>query len=257
VYTREAYTWFIPQGVHQGGIYLVYTSGCTIGCTYPGLYFRVYHRVLYPGLYRGVYQECYIPGFIPRGVPGVLYPGLYLRVYLRGYTPRLIPQGVPPWVSFLANTSGCTSVGIFHGLYLRVYLRGYPPCYSRFTVGVPQPCYSRFTVGCVPQPLFFPFHCWVCTSASFSLPVSLLGVHLSLPSPLPVSLLSYSSCSVIPVSLLGLYSRRPCAVVLSVAGFPYYSFLFPVSLLDVILPFHCWTLLTPVSLLVERPSLAA
>jgi len=142
--------------------------------------------------------------------------------------------GMPPWVCI----TGCT-----YPAYLKVYNGVYIPGYTSLCVrGVHTrvyfslcvqrgASYPPFSLLCVQrgasypcsQPLLYPFHCWSIVPALTS-----------------------------PVSLLGLF-RRPCAAVLSVAGFPSFSTRFtvgrhscsslltPVSLLDTHHPFHCWT----------------
>jgi len=158
-----------------------------------------------------------LPGCITVGITRVCLP----RVYNRWCITRVCLPGCVIGVYTRVCLPGCVTgvytevclPGCVTGVYIRVclpgcvtgvYIRGMPPrvCITVYNQGMPpRVCITVYTQGVKGVP-----H----------------GVYLSV---------------VIPVSLLGLYSRIPCAKVLSVAGF------LPLSH-----PFHCW--LFTVSLLV-------
>jgi len=146
-------------------IHLGYTSGYTGRlCTLQGTQGGIYHRI-----------------HTGRHIPPYTHQGGYVRLYTHqgGYVHLLI-------YTREAYTTGYTHQGgIYHWLY--------PPgrlCTPCYTPGrLCTPLYTRFTVGHSPQTLLIP--------------VSLLGIVLSLPLS-PVSLLvMVLSLPLFPVSLLG------------------------------------------------------
>ena len=161
------------------------------------------------------------------GIPqGVLWA--YLRVYNSGIPQGVqqwyIPQGVQQWCIPQVYLR-CVPQGENSGIYLRVYLRVRTVVYT-----------SGCTMVGVPSAQSVPLSSMVYSLCAECTPLSPMGTplcaewcplsHGCLPSAQSgVSSYGYSRFTV------GVYSQRPCAALLSVAG-----------LLLLYHPFHCWSI---------------